>query len=52
MTDTSAITDVNATDVTNGNDQPEKFDLASWVAGFQPTPESLRPVRGALTSSP
>ena len=37
MTDTSAITDVNATDATNGNDRPEKFDLASWVAGFQPT---------------
>ena len=37
MTDTSEITDVNAVDVTNGNDQPEKFDLASWVAGFQPT---------------
>lgn len=37
MTDTSGITDVNAVDATNGNDQPEKFDLASWVAGFQPT---------------
>ena len=37
MTDTSAITDTNPTDATNGGDTPERFDLASWVAGFQPT---------------
>ena len=40
MTDTSAITDTNPVDATNGNDRPEKFDLASWIAGFQPTRKS------------
>ena len=40
MTDTSSITDVNPVDATNGGDTPEKFDLASWVAGFQPTRKS------------
>lgn len=40
MTDTSSITDVNPSDATDGGDAPGKFDLASWIAGFQPTRKS------------
>lgn len=40
MTDTSSITDVNPSDATDGGDVPGKFDLASWIAGFQPTRKS------------
>lgn len=40
MIDTSPITDVKPVDATNGGDAPEKFDLASWIAGFQPTRKS------------
>lgn len=37
MTDTSQITDVTAEDRTGDAAQPEGFDFAGWMAGFQPT---------------
>lgn len=37
MTDTSQIVEVTAEDRTGDTAEPEKFDFARWMAGFQPT---------------